>query len=53
MSDIIDKIRADAARIQRDKEAEFATLSALTGKTIEELDADLTAPDPGQEEDDD
>jgi len=30
--------------------AEWEALAAITGRTIEELDADLTAPDPREEE---
>ena len=41
----LEKINADAARRQRNKEAEYAYLSKLTGMSIAELDADLTAPD--------
>ena len=34
---------------QKRVEAEYETLSKLTGMTFDELDADLTAPDPRKE----
>jgi hypothetical protein len=46
IQDLLDEINAVCERNRKDYEA----LAAITGMTIEELEADLTAPDPGQEE---
>ena len=46
IKNLLDEINAVCERNRKD----FETLAAITGQTIEELEADWTAPDPGQEQ---
>lgn len=46
IQETLDRLNARAERNRKEYEA----LAAITGLTIEELEKDLTAPDPGQEE---
>jgi len=44
--DVMEKIR----RVQERNRREYEALARMAGKTIAEIEADLTAPDPGLEE---
>lgn len=51
MSEWIDEFFAQIEAHRKRHERELETLMKITGMTIEELDADLTAPDAPPEED--
>jgi len=45
-------VLAEIARVRERNRRDYEALAAMTGKSITELEADLTAPDPGLEDDD-
>jgi len=47
-----DTVLAEIKRVQERRRREYEALAAMTGESISEIEADLTAPDPGLEEDD-